>query len=114
MALAETVGKTVETGEAAPAGRVARRRARVRERILDVAEKLFTRRGVDGVTIEDITEAADIARRSFYHHFASKHEVLVPIARARTKALNERIDRQLERVDDPARSEEHTSELQSH
>lgn len=87
---------------AVPEGRVARRRARLRERILAVAETLIAERGVEGVTIEDITEAADIARRSFYHHFESKHDMLVPIARARTKALNRRIDRLVEKIEDPA------------
>jgi len=96
-------GEREETASAAPAqGRVARLRARVRRRILEVAENLMTERGVDGVTIDDITEAADIARRSFYHHFESKHDVLVPIARARTKQLNQRIDRSLVEIDDPA------------
>jgi AcrR family transcriptional regulator len=83
-------------------GRVARRRAKVRERLLEVTEKLMDERGVDGVTIDDIADAADIARRSFYHHFASKYEILVPIARARTKALNRRIDRLVAAIDDPA------------
>ena len=87
---------------AAREGRVARRRALVRQRILEAAEQLMTERGVDDVTIDDITDAADIARRSFYHHFESKHDVLVPIARSRTKALNERIDRLASRMDDPA------------
>ena len=64
-----------------PAGRVARRRAQARQRILDAAEKLMAERGVDGVTIDEIANAADIARRSFYHHFESKYDVLVPIAR---------------------------------
>ncbi len=59
-------------------------------------------RGVEGVTIDDITAAAGIARRSFYHHFASKHELLVPIARARTRALNHRLDGLVARFDDPA------------
>lgn len=86
----------------APAGRVARRRARVRERILEVAERLMDERGVEGVTIDDIADAADIARRSFYHHFESKHALLVPIARARTRALNRRIDRLVARIADPA------------
>ena len=87
---------------AAPEGRVARRRARVRQRILDAAESLMAERGIDSVTIEDITETADIARRSFYHHFESKHDVLVPLARARTKALNDRIDALVAGIDDPA------------
>jgi len=86
----------------APEGRVARRRTRVRQRILDVAEKLMLERGVDRVTIDDIAEAADIARRSFYHYFDSKNAVLVPIAHERTRSLNQRIDRLVGRIDDPA------------
>jgi AcrR family transcriptional regulator len=82
--------------------RVERRRARVRQRILEAAEELSESRGIDGVTIEDITEAADVARRTFYHYFESKHDVVVPIARARTRELNRRIDRAVEGVGDPA------------
>lgn len=59
-------------------------------------------RGVDGVTIDDITAAADIARRSFYHHFESKNDVLVPIAQARTDELNRRIDLLVGELDDAA------------
>jgi AcrR family transcriptional regulator len=54
------------------------------------------------VTIEDITEAADVARRTFYHYFESKNDVVVPIARARSQELNRRIDRAVEGVEDPA------------
>jgi len=81
---------------------VARRRAQARQRILDAAEKLMTERGVNAVTIDDIADAADIARRSFYHHFESKYDVLVPIARARTRGVNQRIDRLVASIDDPA------------
>jgi len=91
----------IEVDTAAPVGRVARRRAHARQRILEVAEQLMTARGVDAVTLDDIADAADIARRSFYHHFESKYDVLVPIARARTKALNARIDRLVAKIDDP-------------
>jgi AcrR family transcriptional regulator len=87
---------------AAPVGRVARRRAQARQRILAVAEQLMIRRGVDAVTIDAIADAADIARRSFYHHFETKYDVLVPIARARTKSVNQRIDRLVAPLDDPA------------
>ncbi len=91
-----------ELPDAQRPGRVERRRARVHQRILEVTEVLARSRGVDGVTIADITEAADIARRTFYHYFDSKNAVLVPIARARTRALNRRIDRVVARIDDPA------------
>ncbi|MCP5068338.1 MAG: TetR/AcrR family transcriptional regulator [bacterium] len=83
-------------------GRVERRRARVRQRILEVTEALTRANGVDSVTVEDITEAADVARRTFYHYFESKNAALVPIARKQTRELNRRIDRTVERIDDPA------------
>jgi AcrR family transcriptional regulator len=83
-------------------GRVARRRAAVRRRILEAADALVTARGVDAVTIDNVTAAADIARRSFYHHFRTKHEILIPIARARTETLTRRIDRLVARIADPA------------
>jgi AcrR family transcriptional regulator len=85
-----------------PLGRVERRRARVRQQLLEAAETLMGARGVGAVTVEEITEAADVARRTFYNHFDSKHDLLVPIARARTKSLNRRIDRLIEEVGDPA------------
>ena len=94
--------QTVQGPESREPGRVERRRARVRKRILEAVEELTESRGIDGVTIDDIAEAADVARRTFYHYFESKHEVLVPIARARTRALNRRIDHVVEDVDDPA------------
>jgi AcrR family transcriptional regulator len=94
--------EAIELSEGAPPGRVNRRRARVRQRILEVTEALTRSRGVDAVTIEDITEAADVARRTFYHYFDSKNAALVPIARERTKELNRRIDRVIARIDDPA------------
>lgn len=83
-------------------GRVERRRARTRQRILEVAEELVRGRGVEAVTIDEITEAADIARRSFYLHFDSKHDLLVPVAHARTRSLNRSIDRLIQNVSDPA------------
>jgi len=101
MTPAEPVRTTPEP-EAPPRGRVARRRERTRRRILSVAEALIDERGVETVTIDAIADAADIARRSFYHHFESKHELLVPIARGRTRALNRRIDRLVATLDDPA------------
>lgn len=89
--------------DAAPAGgRVARRRAQARARILEAAEQLILERGVESVTIDEIAEASDIARRSFYSHFESKHDILVPIARERTRRIHERIDRLVKGIDDPA------------
>jgi len=83
-------------------GRVERRRARVRRRILEAAAELVHSRGIEAVTVEEITEAADIARRSFYHHFDSKNEALLPIARTRAEQLNRLFDRSTEGLQDSA------------
>ena len=53
-------------------GRRERKRRQTRERIESVALSLFLERGFDGTTIEDITEAADVSKRSFFDYFPSK------------------------------------------
>jgi AcrR family transcriptional regulator len=64
----------LERKKASP--RVARRRARTRERILAVAGKLFASHGVDGTTLTDIADAADVSRGNLYSHFGSKQALL--------------------------------------
>ncbi|MGV1790362.1 TetR family transcriptional regulator [Rhizobium sp. A37_96] len=57
-------------------GRRERKRRQTRERIESAALKLFLERGFDATTIEDITEAADVSKRSFFDYFPSKEEVV--------------------------------------
>ena len=59
--------------------RVARRRAQMRERILTTATRLFAERGIDNVTLTDITNESDVSRGNFYSHFTSKEELVQAI-----------------------------------
>jgi len=43
-----------------------------REQILDAAEGLFSRHGVDGVAVRDLARAAGLTPSSLYNHFPSK------------------------------------------
>ena len=61
---------------AAPQGRRARRRAETRTRILRAAWGLFARQGFFATTVEQITEAADVGKGTFFNYFPSKEHVL--------------------------------------
>ncbi len=53
--------------------------ARARASILQAAIGLFTRRNFADTRVEDLLEAAKVARRTFYKHFNNKEEVLAAI-----------------------------------
>lgn len=44
--------------------------------LLDVAVKVFTERGYDGTSMEQLAQAAGITKSSFYHHVSGKEELL--------------------------------------
>lgn len=54
-----------------------RKRLRTLNHLATVAEQLFTRHGFEAVTMEQIAEAADVAKGTLYNHFTSKDAVLV-------------------------------------
>ena len=62
------------------AGRETARRARTRERLLDAAYRQFCRHGINGTSIEAITDEAGFTRGAFYSNFASKEELFLALA----------------------------------
>jgi AcrR family transcriptional regulator len=59
-----------------PAGRRPRQRLERRGRIEAAALDLFRTQGVEGTTVQQITDAADVAKGTFFNYFTSKHDVL--------------------------------------
>jgi AcrR family transcriptional regulator len=53
-----------------------RKKERTRDEIYRAAINLFLRRGFDSVTIEEICDAADVARATFFLHFPAKEALL--------------------------------------
>lgn len=47
-----------------------------RTRILDVAQDLIQRRGVNGMSFQDISDAVGIRTPSIHHHFAGKQDLV--------------------------------------
>ena len=66
---------TPSTAAPALAGRRARRSAETRETLFRCALKLFAERGFHATTIEDITEAADVGKGTFFNYFPSKEHI---------------------------------------
>jgi AcrR family transcriptional regulator len=48
-----------------------------RERILDTAYELFSRRGVRDVGIDEVIERAGVAKATLYRHFPSKDDLVI-------------------------------------
>jgi AcrR family transcriptional regulator len=70
--------------QVAPPPRDLRRRARdaVRAEIAETAFQLFTQRGFDQTTVDDIAAAAGLSRRSFFRYFASKEDAVLGVLNA--------------------------------
>jgi len=61
-------------------GRRERKAAQTRVKLFRCALQLFAERGFPNVTVEDITEAADVGKGTFFNYFASKDHVLSVMA----------------------------------
>lgn len=71
------------------AGRRQRRAAETRLRLFRCALKLLAERGFQNVTVEDITEAADVGKGTFFNYFESKDHVLGVMAEIQVAKVGE-------------------------
>jgi AcrR family transcriptional regulator len=54
-----------------------RKRAATRAAITAVARSLTAERGLNGYTVEEVCERADISRRTFFNYFPSKEDAII-------------------------------------
>jgi len=68
-----------------PGARLSRKekQAETRRRLLDAAERVFLRRGLQGSSVEEITAEAGFTRGAFYSNFKSKDELFVELLQDR-------------------------------
>src|SRR5262245_1160044 len=65
------------TEQALVPSRRERRSADIRERLFRSALQLFAQKGFAETTVEDITEAADVGKGTFFNYFPSKDHILL-------------------------------------
>jgi AcrR family transcriptional regulator len=72
-------------------GRRQRRAAETRLRLFRCALQLFAERGFPNVTVEDITDAADVGKGTFFNYFESKDHVLGVMAEIQLGKVREAV-----------------------
>jgi AcrR family transcriptional regulator len=74
-------------------GRRERRRNEIRERIFSAALRLFAERGYLQTTVEDITEAADVGKGTFFNYFPTKEHVLASYGDERVATIERALEK---------------------
>lgn len=73
-------------------GRRQRRSAETRERLFRAALDLFANKGFLETTVEDITEAADVGKGTFFNYFPSKDHILIAFGEMQLAKLEASIE----------------------
>src|SRR5882672_11992034 len=74
------------------ASRRERRSAETRERLFRSALQLFAQKGFEETTVEDITEAADVGKGTFFNYFPSKDHILIAFGEMQLSKLEAAIE----------------------
>jgi AcrR family transcriptional regulator len=90
---ARNVSHMSRPGAAVPAGRRARHRAEIRNRLFQAALPLFAKKGYFDTTVEDITEAADVGKGTFFNYFPTKEHILATYGDERVAAVERALGR---------------------
>ena len=77
-----------------------RRSAELRERVFRAALALFARKGFNETTVEDITNAADVGKGTFFNYFPSKDHILLGFAEMQLAKLQDAVE-EAQRTDQP-------------
>src|ERR1043166_3011248 len=85
-----------------PMGRRDRRKAQMRQRLLDAARQTIADNGVSALRIGDLTARADVGFGTFYSHFDSKDDLVEAVITETLARLAESIGTAALATADPA------------
>src|SRR5256886_16678450 len=88
----EPIRRSGLSGSHSTSDRRQRRSADIRERLFRAALDLFAQRGFAETTVEDITEAADVGKGTFFNYFPSKDHILLAFGEMQLSKLEATIE----------------------
>src|SRR5712692_7307592 len=88
-AAAESLGEHLEVGLRE------RKKARLRQQIIDTSIRLFRKRGYENTRIEDIVQILEISQPTFFRYFPSKDAVLREVGRRGFACIKEHLETEL-------------------
>jgi len=74
-----------------------RRRLQTRRQLIETTMQLVLEKGYDTISIQDITDRADLGRGTFYIHFKDKEEIVWTVFQELFRTLEQEAHRQLDR-----------------
>ena len=95
------------TGNRETTGLRERKKARLRQQIIDTSIRLFRKNGYENTRVEDIVRALEISQPTFFRYFPSKDAVLREVGRRGFSCIKEHLETELS-------SEASTGERLSH
>ncbi len=91
-----TRNAAAETGDERPeVGLRERKKARLRQQIIDTSIKLFRKHGYEGTRIDDIVQLLEISQPTFFRYFPSKDAVLREVGERGYACICERLRSEL-------------------
>jgi AcrR family transcriptional regulator len=79
------------------------RAERTKAALMAAGRRLFSQRPIDAVTVDDIVQAAEVGKGSFYNHFTDREALARAIAAQIRASIESAVARANAGVDDPAR-----------
>ena len=73
--------------------RIQRRADRTRKKLKEAALDIFSEKSVHAVTVEEITEKADLGKGTLYQHFEDKEQIVITLVEEAVEHLIKRIRR---------------------
>lgn len=78
-----------------PTGLRERKKARLRQRIIDTSIRLFRKRGYEKTRVDDIVRVLEISQPTFFRYFPSKDAVLREVGRRGFACIKEHLETEL-------------------